>query len=118
MAAIQFDGLPTDWQVRPRQPQFMLPLIMCLPRQPALLCIHGYVTSREREVMAFERTCGACARSSAQVRAAERRLRGALLLDGLEPAEGWLLARYNDPFTPLPLRRNEVLITLPDGFVF
>ncbi|KAK9834183.1 hypothetical protein WJX81_006360 [Elliptochloris bilobata] len=45
---------------------------------------------------------------------AERRLRGALLLDGLQPLEGYALARYNDPFT-LPLfRRNEVLIALKD----
>ena len=50
----------------------------------------------------------------AQVLEAERRLRGALLLDGLQPGEGYALARYNDPFT-LPLfRRNEVLIALKE----
>lgn len=49
---------------------------------------------------------------SAQVVEAERRLRGALLLDGLEPGEGYALARYNDPFTLPFLRRNEVLISL------
>eukprot|EP00884_Botryococcus_braunii_P014203 jgi/Botrbrau1/22784/Bobra.0132s0110.1 len=42
----------------------------------------------------------------------ERRLRAALLLDGLKPEEGYRLARYNDPFTPPPIRRNEVLIKL------
>jgi hypothetical protein len=50
----------------------------------------------------------------AQVVEAERRLRGALLLDGLPAGEGYALARYNDPFTPPFLRRNEVLITLRD----
>ena len=51
---------------------------------------------------------------STQVVEAERRLRGALLLDGLQAGEGYALARYNDPFT-LPLfRRNEVLIELKD----
>lgn len=55
-----------------------------------------------------------CLMASAQVVEAERRLRGALLLDGLQPGEGYALARYNDPFT-LPLfRRNEVLIALKD----
>lgn len=43
----------------------------------------------------------------------ERLLRGALLLDGLQPSPGYSLARYNDPFTPPWLRRNEVLIELP-----
>jgi hypothetical protein len=46
--------------------------------------------------------------------AAERDLRGALLRDGLQPAIGYRLARYNDPFTPPFLRRNEVLIDLSD----
>ncbi|CAL8470207.1 g9749 [Coccomyxa elongata] len=43
---------------------------------------------------------------------AERRLRGALLIDGYSPEEGYTLARYNDPFTLPFLRRNEVVITL------
>lgn len=47
-----------------------------------------------------------------EVREAERLLRGALLLDGLTPGAGFSLARYNDPFTPPWLRRNEVLIEL------
>eukprot|EP00208_Stichococcus_sp_RCC1054_P001927 CAMPEP_0206139532 /NCGR_PEP_ID=MMETSP1473-20131121/6270_1 /ASSEMBLY_ACC=CAM_ASM_001109 /TAXON_ID=1461547 /ORGANISM="Stichococcus sp, Strain RCC1054" /LENGTH=478 /DNA_ID=CAMNT_0053533357 /DNA_START=149 /DNA_END=1585 /DNA_ORIENTATION=+ len=51
-----------------------------------------------------------------EVTRAERRLRGALLLDGLKPAEDWALARYNDPFTLPALRRNEVLIKLPDDY--
>ena len=55
-----------------------------------------------------------CNAMSTQVVEAERRLRGALLLDGLQAGEGYALARYNDPFT-LPLfRRNEVLIALTD----
>jgi len=51
-----------------------------------------------------------------EVREVERRLRGALLLDRLEVESGYHLARYNDPFTLPPLRRNEVLIRLPEGF--
>lgn len=47
-----------------------------------------------------------------QVIEAERRLRGALLIDGYCPEEGYTLARYNDPFTLPFLRRNEVVITL------
>eukprot|EP00887_Chlorella_sp_A99_P001320 scaffold14.g1320.t1 len=41
-------------------------------------------------------------------------LRAALRSDGLQIAEGggWVLARYNDPSTPLPFRRNEVLVPL------
>jgi hypothetical protein len=45
---------------------------------------------------------------------AERKLRGALLLDELKAKEGYKLARYNDPFTPPFLRRNEILIKLED----
>lgn len=47
-----------------------------------------------------------------EVKEEERLLRGALLLDGLQPSAGYTLARYNDPFTPPWLRRNEVLIEL------
>ena len=43
----------------------------------------------------------------------ERRLRAALVRDGLRPAEGYTLARYNDPSTPGFRRRNEVMIELP-----
>lgn len=49
-----------------------------------------------------------------QVVDAERRLRASLLFDDLKPAEGYKLARYNDPFTPPFLRRNEVLIRLEE----
>jgi hypothetical protein len=45
----------------------------------------------------------------------ERDLRAALQRDGLGPAEGYQLARYNDPLAPPFLRRNEVLIRL-EGF--
>ncbi|EFJ39895.1 hypothetical protein VOLCADRAFT_84753 [Volvox carteri f. nagariensis] len=44
----------------------------------------------------------------------ERLLRDLLLRDGLRPAPGYQLARYNDPSTPPMLRRNEVLIRLDD----
>lgn len=44
----------------------------------------------------------------------ERLLRGALLLDGLSAKEGFELARYNDPFTPPWLRRNEVLVEVDE----
>jgi hypothetical protein len=50
-----------------------------------------------------------------QVASAERALRAALLRDGLAPAVGYRLARYNDPTVLPPFRRNEVLIDLP-GF--
>ncbi|KAI8463623.1 MAG: SOUL heme-binding protein-domain-containing protein [Monoraphidium minutum] len=49
-----------------------------------------------------------------EVQSAERELRRALLRDGLAPAAGYRLARYNDPLTPPPLRRNEVLVDLPE----
>lgn len=44
----------------------------------------------------------------------EARLRGTLVADGLKPGSGWALARYNDPGTLPPFRRNEVLIPLTD----
>ena len=47
-----------------------------------------------------------------QVTDAVRNLRGALLLDGVKAEDGYKLARYNDPFTPPFLRRNEILIRL------
>jgi hypothetical protein len=50
-----------------------------------------------------------------QVVAAEKRLRNALLTAQLSPKGSYVLARYNDPFTPPFLRRNEVLIQL-EGF--
>jgi hypothetical protein len=49
-----------------------------------------------------------------QVVAAERELRTALLKAELQPCASYVLARYNDPFTPPFLRRNEVLIELSD----
>ena len=52
-----------------------------------------------------------------EVTEAERKLRAALLLDGLQPRPGFKLARYNDPFTLPFVRRNEVLILL-EGFEF
>jgi hypothetical protein len=53
--------------------------------------------------------------SDADAAAAERALRAALLADGHTPKGGFELARYNDPSTPGPFRRNEVLIEL-EGF--
>lgn len=53
-----------------------------------------------------------------QVRAAERRLRGALALDGIEASDGYVLARYNDPFTLPQFRRNELLINIKGPFEF
>lgn len=43
-------------------------------------------------------------------------LKSIMYRDGLIPGEGWILARYNDPFTPPGVRRNEVLIPVADGF--
>ena len=50
-----------------------------------------------------------------KVVAAEKKLRSCLLSAGLVPKSSYVLARYNDPFTPPFLRRNEVLIDL-EGF--
>ena len=50
-----------------------------------------------------------------EVTSAERRLRGALLLDQLKPCPGYRLARYNEPFVPPPFKRNEILIEV-DNF--
>jgi len=47
-----------------------------------------------------------------EVVAAEKQLRAALIRDGLQPAIGYTLARYNEPTVPPFLRRNEVLIDL------
>lgn len=49
-----------------------------------------------------------------EVTTAERQLRQALARDGLQAAVGYSLARYNEPFVPPPVRRNEVLIDLVD----
>lgn len=49
-----------------------------------------------------------------EVTAAEGQLRQALARDGLWAAAGYSLARYNEPFVPPPVRRNEVLIDLVD----
>ena len=49
-----------------------------------------------------------------EVLAAERKLRGLLLVDGLQISDDYLLARYNEPFVPPALRRNEVLIELEE----
>lgn len=49
-----------------------------------------------------------------QVVSAEKQLRQALQADNLDPQAGYLLARYNEPTVPPFLRRNEILIDLPD----
>jgi SOUL heme-binding protein len=49
-----------------------------------------------------------------EVRGAESALRRALARDGLMAAPGYTLARYNDPLAPPFLRRNEVIIDLPE----
>ena len=45
---------------------------------------------------------------------AEKALRAALERDGMEPEEGYVLARYNEPYVLPPVRRNEVMIALPE----
>jgi hypothetical protein len=47
-----------------------------------------------------------------EVKDAERKLREALAKDGLRAKPGYSLARYNEPWVPPPLRRNEVLVEL------
>lgn len=49
-----------------------------------------------------------------EVKDREVALRDALIRDGLRPRRGYQLARYNDPFTPPFLRRNEVIVALDD----
>jgi hypothetical protein len=46
---------------------------------------------------------------------AEAALLDAVRADGIEPVGRVVLARYNDPFTPWFLRRNEVLVEIADG---
>lgn len=43
-------------------------------------------------------------------------LKNNMYRDGLTPGEGWILARYNDPFTNPAVRRNEILIPVAEGF--
>ena len=50
--------------------------------------------------------------SDSEVLEAERGLRAALERDGLDARPGWRLARYNEPYIPGPLRRNEILVDL------
>lgn len=49
-----------------------------------------------------------------EVKDAERKLRSALAKAGLRAKPGYSLARYNEPWVPPPLRRNEVLLELVD----
>ncbi|CAD7700127.1 unnamed protein product [Ostreobium quekettii] len=51
-----------------------------------------------------------------QVEREFRNLKSIMYRDGLVAGEGWVLARYNDPFTNPLLRRNEVLIPVAGGF--
>lgn len=46
------------------------------------------------------------------VKAAETALLSSVRAGGLEPVGQVVLARYNDPFTPWFLRRNEVLVEI------
>ena len=52
--------------------------------------------------------------SAIQVVQAEKELRAALQRDNIESSPGYLLARYNEPTIPPFLRRNEILIDLPN----
>ena len=49
-----------------------------------------------------------------EVLAAERKLRGLLLVDRLRADDTYMVARYNEPFVPPPFKRNEILITLKE----
>ncbi|KAG2428941.1 hypothetical protein HXX76_011185 [Chlamydomonas incerta] len=60
------------------------------------------------------RVFGGYAKEADAAREAEA-LKAALARDGRKTASGvWTLARYNDPSTPAPFRRNEVLLPLAD----
>ncbi len=68
------------------------------------------IRSVEPRVVAARRYSGFW--TEANYRNNERRLLEALAADGITPAGEPILARYNAPFTPWFLRRNEVLVEI------
>ncbi len=99
LAAGTFSGLPLDFEASPPS---------LYPKSSA----HDTQTCQGHEGRVLLRKV--ISLGFLQVVEAERRLRGALLVDGQKAQPGYQLARYNDPFTLPFLRRNEVLIELED----
>ncbi|KAG6552097.1 hypothetical protein Mapa_006406 [Marchantia paleacea] len=95
------------------QLQFVLPLKSELSTVPGPL-------SEQVKLRAVDKTFAAAVKFNGQtteelIREKESKLRAAVINDGLQPEEGYLLARYNDPGRTKPfMRRNEVIIWLKD----
>ncbi|KAL2610866.1 hypothetical protein R1flu_022558 [Riccia fluitans] len=91
--------------------QFVLPLNSKLSTVPGPL-------SENVKLRAVEKSFAAAIKFNGQateevIREKESALRTALIKDGLQPEESYLLARYNDPGRTRPfMRRNEVIIWL------
>lgn len=105
VAAGTFGGLPLDFEV------FLHSLGQnCLFLHIAIIYIQHQRSPSICACCIFRNLVISC--FAHQVTEAVRSLRGALLLDGIKAEDGYKLARYNDPFTPPFLRRNEILIRL------
>lgn len=76
------------------------------------------VAVRRREGGVFAVAAFAGLAPEAEVQRQLEGLRAALAADGVRAAAGsaWALARYNEPLTAPPLRRNEVLVRLQEPF--
>lgn len=83
----------------------------------------GMPSPTSEEVVASEMVGGLYAASTFnglalvdQVDKEYRNLKSLLYRDGVTFNDGWILARYNDPFTNPIFRRNEILIPIESGF--
>jgi hypothetical protein len=96
-----------DWVVR-----FIMPARYRLSELPAPAASDVQLTGVPARRTAAIRFSGAA--DDALIAAKESQLRAWLDVHRLTPAAAPVYAYYNDPFTPGPLRRNEVLIDLVD----
>ena len=71
------------------------------------------ITKFDSEVLAALRFSGIF--SESKVRKAKRRLQGWLAKEGLESVGDFIVARYNPPWVPWFLARNEVMIKIKDA---
>ncbi|KAL3682063.1 hypothetical protein R1sor_000085 [Riccia sorocarpa] len=91
--------------------QFVLPLNRELSTAPSPLSENVKLQEVDKKFAATLKFNGQA--TEAAIRERESVLRAALIKDGLQPEEGYLLARYNDPDRTQPfMRRNEVIIWL------